>query len=121
MKKIFLMVFIALATVCSVSGKDGAAPSKRHLPITEKAKQNEFKMHRAPMRLPIEVIHDSDTQTIEVSTDSDLQGEVCLYHDGTLIDSSPEINVTFPLPFSYGEYTVNITGDWWEATAVLEL
>lgn len=120
MKRI-LSIFVLIFMVCVASGKENHSGSKQSVPLRIDRKQHTDKILRSPVQLPIEVYYDSDVHTICIYADSDLQGDVCLYHDGTLIDSSPEINVTFPLPFSYGEYTVNITGDWWEATAVVEL
>lgn len=121
MKKLILLIFVVMTSVCALMGKDGTAPSKRNLPITIKTRQTEFKKHRAPMRVPIEVVYDSNTQIIEVSTDSELEGEACLYHDGTVIDSASQINTTFQLPYEVGEYTVVITNDSWEAIAELIL
>lgn len=118
MKKLLLLIGVILSIAIPASAeKDGILMTIYKKGHVDKSTT----VHRAPLRLPIEVVYDSDAQTICVYTDSNLEGEVCLYHDGTPIDSSTEINVTFSLPFTYGEYTVMISGDWWEATAVLEL
>lgn len=82
--------------------------------------ENNQTVHRAPMRIPLEVWYDAVVSTIFITYNGDLGGEVLIYRDGQLIDRSPEINTTFQVLES-GLYVIEINTDSWTATGSLEI
>ncbi|MDE5585069.1 MAG: hypothetical protein K2I92_01870, partial [Muribaculaceae bacterium] len=60
------------------------------------------------------------SSNLSIIYDGDTEGEVFLYRDGELIDTSSEINTTFTIPGS-GYYTIEITTDNWIATGDFEI
>ncbi|MBD5190201.1 MAG: hypothetical protein HDS95_07990 [Bacteroidales bacterium] len=83
-------------------------------------KDPELKSPRAPMRLPIDVVFDNETMTIQVSCVSNLEGEVFLYNaSNELEDYSPCLNAILTLSNS-NYHTILIEGDGWSATGVIE-
>ncbi|MDE7414195.1 MAG: hypothetical protein K2N05_10490 [Muribaculaceae bacterium] len=72
------------------------------------------------MRLPIEVMYDSDGAVVEISCASDLEGEVYIYDAAGVEEAySPCLNTV--LSVSDSQYhTILIEGDGWEATGVIE-
>lgn len=77
-------------------------------------------IRRTPLRLPIDVVFDNETMTIEVSCASDLEGEVYVYNASEeLEDYSPCLNSI--LSVSNSDYhTILIEGDGWSATGMIE-
>lgn len=75
---------------------------------------------RAPMKLPIEVIFDTDLRIVNVTCLSDLEGEIFIYNDTNgLVDYSPCLNAILTLSNSH-YHTILIEGDGWSATGVIE-
>ena len=77
-------------------------------------------VHRAPIRIPLEVWYDAVASTISITYIGDVSGEVLIYRDGQLIDSSSEINTTFQVLES-GLYVIEINTDSWTATGNFEI
>lgn len=78
-------------------------------------------VNRAPMRLPIEVVYDSDTHEIEVTEDEAIEADVFLYNaNGTLEGYSSTLNTDFYV-FTSGTYTIQIQGDGWYAEGEIEV
>lgn len=72
------------------------------------------------MRLPIEVVYDTDTHKIEVVGNESLIAEIFLYKaDETLLDYSSIINTTFTVQTS-GTYIIIIQSDKWYAKGEIE-
>ena len=72
------------------------------------------------MRLPIEVVYDSDTHKIEVIGNESLIAEIFLYKaDETLLDYSSIINTTYTVQTS-GTYIIIIQSDKWYAKGEIE-
>lgn len=70
---------------------------------------------RAPMRLPIDVVYDTDNLTITVSGDDTLEADVSLADEtGTVIDLSPSVNTTLNIPDGYSGIIVICieSADW---------
>lgn len=77
-------------------------------------------VNRAPMRIPIEVVYDSDTHKIEVVGNESLEAEVFLYNAiGTLEGYSSILNTIFTISNS-GNYTIQIKGEGWYAEGEIE-
>ena len=123
MKKIItsIIAFMALAlpiTALESSGKSSSTPIALNIPPI-KNKPNPT-IHRAPMRIPVEAWYDADTDTISIIYYGEATGEVNLYRDEQLIDSSSEINTTFQIAES-GFYTIEINTEAWSASGSIEI
>lgn len=123
MKKIFsiIIAFMALALPVLAQESDGKPKSQ---PVTLSThtldnKPNET-IPRAPMRIPVEAWYDADTDTISIIYYGEATGEVNLYRDEQLIDSSSEINTTFQIAES-GFYTIEINTEAWSASGSIEI
>lgn len=68
---------------------------------------------RAPMHLPIDVVFDTDTHTLEVTGDESMDAEIYIYSsDGALEDYSSTINANFVITIP-GDHLIHIEGDGW--------
>lgn len=82
--------------------------------------ENTHDVNRTPMRLPIEVIYDSEKHIIEVVGNESLEAEVFLYNtNGTLECYSSILNTEIPIMAS-GTYIIQIHGDGWYAIGEIE-
>ncbi|MDE7350877.1 MAG: hypothetical protein K2N25_07405 [Muribaculaceae bacterium] len=86
-------------------------------PIDDKPNET---VHRTPIRINVEAWYDEGTNTISITYYGEATGEVNLYHDGELIDSSSAINTTFYVPGS-GFYTIEINAESWSATGNIDV
>lgn len=78
-------------------------------------------VNRAPMRLPIEVVYDSDTHKIEVTGGESMDAEVFLYNsNGALENSSSSLNCEF-MVLTLGTYIIRIQADAWYAEGEIEV
>ena len=77
--------------------------------------ENDTKVNRAPMLLPIEVVYDSDNHIVKVIGYDSLNAEVFLYDsDGSVEGHSSTLNTEIPV-MSSGSHTIQIQGDGWYA------
>lgn len=80
-----------------------------------------LEVERSLMRLPIEVMYDSDTHTIVVTGNDSIDAEVFLYNaNGNLEDYSSSLSTNFTVLTS-GTYVILIQGDDWYAEGEIEL
>lgn len=78
-------------------------------------------VNRSLMRLPIEVVYDSDTHIIKVIGNESLEAEVFLYNaNGTLENYSLTVNTDFTVLIP-GTYIIQIQGDGWYAEGEIEI
>ncbi|MCC8036802.1 MAG: hypothetical protein Q4D41_05970 [Prevotellaceae bacterium] len=78
-------------------------------------------VNRAPMRLPIEVVYDSDTHRIKVTGNESMDAEVFLYNaNGDLENYSSSLNTEFTV-LTPGIYIIQIQGDGWYAEGEIEV
>ena len=83
--------------------------------------ENSRDVNRAPMRLPIEVVYDSDTHKIEVTGGESMDAEVFLYNsNGALENSSSSLNSEFTV-LAPGTYIIRIQTDAWYAEGEIEV
>lgn len=83
--------------------------------------EKNMEVNRAPMRLPIEVIYDSDTCQIEVVGTESLEAEVFLYRaNGILEGYSSTLNCEFPVS-DPDSYNLKIQGDGWFAEGEIQV
>lgn len=68
---------------------------------------------RAPMRIPIEVYYDFDTNEIEVIGPDTIEAEIFIYNASRELESySSVLNVSLPV-LSPGNHTIIIKNDGW--------
>ncbi len=77
-------------------------------------------VHRAPMHICVEAFYDAFSQTLTIQYNGNATGEVLLYKDGQLLESSSEISTTFIVSES-GFYTIEIITDFWKASGSIEI
>lgn len=78
-------------------------------------------VNRSLMRLPIEVVYDSDTHIIKVTGNESLEAEVFLYNaNGTLENYSSTVNTDFTV-LTPGTYIIQVQGDGWYAEGEIEI
>lgn len=83
--------------------------------------EKNMSVNRAPMRLPIEVVYDSDTHKIKVIGDESMDAEVFLYNaNGSLENSSLSLNTEFTV-LTPGIYIIQIQSDGWYAEGEIEV
>ena len=83
--------------------------------------EKNMSVNRAPMRLPINVVYDSDTHKIEVTGDESMDAEVFLYNaNGDLENYSSSLNTEFTV-LTPGIYIIQIQGDGWYAEGEIEV
>ncbi|MDE6192644.1 MAG: hypothetical protein K2M83_01495 [Muribaculaceae bacterium] len=123
MKKILttILAFMALALPMTAQESDGKSTSKSII-ISSHTLNDDTNptVLRAPMHIPVEAWYDAEADTISIIYYGEDEGEVNLYRDGQLIDSSSEISTTFSISES-GFYTIEINTDSWTATGSLEI
>lgn len=80
-------------------------------------------VNRAPTRLPIEVVYDSDTHKIEVIGDENMDVQIYLYDEnGNILNYSPSINTVLDIPNGYsGLISINIEGENWIITGKITI
>lgn len=123
MKKIFTIILACMALALPMIAQESNSKSTSK-PITlethTKDDQPHNPIHRAPMRICVEAWYDATSSTLSIIYDGEAEGEVALYRDGELIDSSSVINTTFLIPES-GFYSVEINTESWTATGSFEI
>lgn len=83
--------------------------------------EKNMQVNRAPMRMPIEVVYDSDTHNIKVIGDQDIEAEVFLYNANGILEShSSTLNAEFNVLAS-DTYTIQIQGEGWYAEGEIEM
>lgn len=81
----------------------------------------DMEVNRAPIRIPIEVMYDSDTHTIVVTGNDSTEAEVFLYNaNGNLEDYSSSLSTSFTV-LNPGTYVILIQGDGWYAEGEIEV
>jgi len=111
MKKVFILVVLLLTTMAHTAFAE------------QRGVFMEFhrKMNRAPMRMPIEVVYDSDTHNIKVTGEKGIEAEVFLYNvNGTLESHSSTLNAEFSVLES-DTYTILIQGEGWYAEGEIQM
>ena len=123
MKKIlsFIVAFMALTLPMSVHASDDKS-TPQPITLSSHADNNKPnpKPRRAQMRIPVEAWYEADTETISIIYYGDATGEVNLYLNGQLIESSFDINTTFTVSEA-GFYTIEIKTESWTATGSIEI
>lgn len=119
MKKVIILVVLLLTTMAHT-----AFAEQRGVFMEFHRKINPGKnmqVNRAPMRMPIEVVYDSDTHNIKVTGEKGIEAEVFLYNaNGVLESHSSTLNAEFSVLES-DTYTILIQGEGWYAEGEIQM
>lgn len=118
MKKLIILAGLLL----SIAHTTFAEPDRVLMEFHRKIRpENSRDVNRAPMRLKIEVVYDSDTHKIEVIGNASVNAEVFLYDaSSTLTNYSSSLNTNFTI-LTPGTYIIQIQGDGWYAEGKVEV
>ena len=118
MKKTIILAGLLLAVMHTAFAEQRVAYLKyqrKNIPESEKD------VSRVPMRMPIDVVYDTDTYKIEINGNTSIDAEVFLYNEDDIIeDYSSSLNTNFVVPAS-GIYIIRIEGDGWYAEGEIEV
>ena len=118
LRKTIILVGLLLAMVPAAFAEQRGVFMEFHRKINP---GKNMQVNRAPMRLPIEVVYDTDTHKIQVIGDELTEAEVFLYNaDGTLESSSSKLNTDFT-GLTSGTYSILIQGKEWYAEGEIEI
>ena len=118
LKNIIILVGLLLAIVPTAFAEQRGVFMDFHRKINP---GKNMQVNSAPMRLPIEVVYDSDTHNIKVTGEKGIEAEVFLYNvNGTLESHSSTLNAEFSVLES-DTYTILIQGDGWYAEGEIEM
>ena len=118
MKKMIFIAGLLLSMALTAFAEQQGVFMQFHRKINP---ENSRDVNRAPMRLPIEVVYDSDTHKIEVIGDESMEAEVSLYNaNGSLENYSSLLNTEFTV-LTPGIYIIQIEGEGWYAEGKIEI
>ena len=118
LKNIIILVGLLLAIVPTAFAEQRGVFMDFHRKINP---GKNMQVNRAPMRLPIEVVYDTDSHKIQVIGDELTEAEVFLYNaDGTLESRSSKLNTDFT-GLTYDTYSILIQGKEWYAEGIIEM
>ena len=118
MKKLIIMAALLLGMAHTVFAEQKGVFMEFH---RKSNPDKNLSVNRAPMRLPIEVVYDSDTHKIEVTGGESMDAEVFLYNsNGALENSSSSLNSEFTA-LAPGTYIIRIQTDAWYAEGEIEV
>lgn len=123
MKKIItlIIVFMTIALPSTVQGSNRKPTSKSIILDSHQTNDRPNQpVHRAPMHISVEAWYDALSESITIIYDGEASGEVFLYRDGVLTESSSDINTTFIVTES-GNYTIEIDTEYWTATGSIDI
>ena len=119
MKKVIILVVLLLTTMAHTAfAEQRGVFMEFHRKINPR---KNMQVNRAPMRMPIEVVYDSDTHNIKVTGEKGIEAEVFLYDaNGALESHSSTLNAEFYVLAS-DTYTILIQGEGWDAEGEIEI
>lgn len=89
--------------------------------INKRNKDSYTKVNRAPERISLDVVYDTDTQYVTVNGDEGIEVEVFLYNSlGEVEDYSSSLNTTLSVS-SPGIHQIHIEGEDWVANGIIEI
>ena len=118
MKKMIFIAGLLLSMALTAFAEQQGVFMQFHRKINP---ENSRDVNRARMRLPIDVVYDSDMHKIEVTGEESIEAEVFLYNtNGSLENYSSSLNTDFTV-LNSGIYTIQIQGNGWYAEGEIEV
>lgn len=117
-KKVFTFASLLLAFALNASAEGYGV----FMEINMKNRPDKYlKVNRAPMRISLDVVYDTDTHCVFVSGDEEMEVEVFLYNStGEIEDYSSSLNTTLSVS-SQGSHRLHIEGEDWIANGIIEI
>lgn len=114
MKKLIIMAGLLLVMAHAAFAEQWGVFMEIH---KKSIPEKNMSVNRSPMRLPIEVVYDSDTHKIKVSGDNKMEVQLFLCDEnGNTLDYSQCVNSVLNIPNSYsGLITLRIESEGWIA------
>ncbi len=130
MKKILSLILVMTTIVFQSLANEAMSSSSTRpvssstrpvgLEVHQKHNNTSPAIHRAPLRIDIEVFYDLENQTLVVMYDGECTGEVFLYLNENIVGYDSEINTSFQIS-NQGLYKIEIIGDTWIGVGYLQL
>lgn len=126
MKKLlflFLVCFSLIANVETYASDDtpDSDSTELEIEISSKDNSNSFGPQRSPRRIDIEVFYSESLNSITIHYNGEIEGEVYIYRNNVLVDYETQINSIILLPYSQGNYKIEIITNSWIAKAYLDI
>jgi len=122
MKKILSLILVMIAfSIPSIAEETKTNSSEQLMKLNIHRKdKDQSKVHRAPMRIPIEAYYDEESRTISICYNGDAEGEVYLYLNENIVGYDSEINTSFQIS-APGLYSIEIVTESWIADGEIQL
>ena len=105
----------------SIYSSISAGERRVFMEINKRNKDSYTKVNRAPERISLDVVYDTDTQYVTVNGDEGIEVEVFLYNSlGEVEDYSSSLNTTLSVS-SPGIHQIHIEGEDWVANGIIEI
>ncbi|MCM1141805.1 MAG: hypothetical protein NC453_24810 [Muribaculum sp.] len=118
MKRKELLIFASLLMAFALNAS--AEGYGVFMEIDMKNSEKYHKVNRAPKRISLDVVYDTDSQCVTVNGDEGMEVEVFLYNSlGEVEDYSSSLNTTLSVS-SLGIHRIHIEGEDWVANGTIE-
>lgn len=116
-KFILTVLMILFACPLPIQAEDEIVPPP---PIIKKKSNGDNKGNRAPAILPVEIVYNTETSVIRITSWGDIEGEVYIFNSNEEVeDYSATLACELTVPSS-GVHTIYIQGDGWYAVTEFE-
>lgn len=116
MKKLLVLIGIFMSMYPTISAEEHGV----FMEINMRNMDSYTKVNRAPKRISLDVVYDTDTQCVSVNGDEGMVVEIFLYNSlGEVEDYSSSMNTTLSIS-SPGIHRIHIVGEDWDANGTIE-
>lgn len=117
MKKLLVLIGIFMSMYPLISAEEHGV----FMEINMRNRDSYTKVNRAPKRISLDVVYDTDTKCVTVNGDEGMAVEVFLYNSlGEVEDHSSSLNTTLSVS-SPGSHRLHIEGEDWVANGIIEI
>lgn len=117
MKKLIALIGILMSMYPSISAEEHGV----FMEINMRNRDSYTKVNRAPKRISLDVVYDSETKIVSISGDDSMEVDVILYNSaGGIEDSSATLNSTLVISSS-GSHKISIESEDWIAEGFIEV
>ena len=112
-----------IAVTLPVFAKESTSNDSSNIRVGLEVRQTQekaTKVHRAPLRISIEVYYNEQNGSMDIYYDGEALGETFLYLNDNIIDYNSEINTSF-LISEPGLYRIEIVGETWIAQGYIQI
>lgn len=117
MKKLIALIGILMSMYPSIYAEEHGV----FMEINMRNMDSYTKVNRAPKRISLDVVYDTETKTVTVTGDESISAEVFIYNaSGEVENHSSSLNTTLSVS-SLGNNRIRIEGEDWIANGVIEI